>query len=185
MKLVLIIGILLAVSLGAAADPIQPRGGSIFADPVASKPGDVVLVLIKDVTTVAQKADTENQRSGQMSLFGLGNLISQFFPSSLDNSSHTGSRTNDDHEQKFESTLTTTVKSVTSTGNLVIEGQRMLVLNGQRQELRLSGEVRPLDLGADNTVPSNRITNLQIDYKGPLKGYARKGLIQWVLEILY
>lgn len=184
---VLMTALVLVTSLGvpAWADPIEPRK-SVYADPVASAPGDTVFVLIKDATVLVQRADTQNRRDSRASLLGISDLLRSFFmPSSLDNSSQNGKQSNDNREQRFESSLTALVKSVTPSGSLVIEARRVVVLNGQRQELTMTGQVRPMDIGPDNSVPSQRIANLVVDYKGPLRGHDRKGLIQSVLDILY
>ena len=183
-----ILAVLVLVAWGgvpAGAEPIQPRK-SVYADAVASSPGDTVFVLVKDATVLVQRADTQNRRDSRSSLLGISEVLRSFFmPSSLDNSSQNGRQSNDNREQRFESSLAALVKSVTPSGNLSIEARRVVVLNGQRQELTVTGQVRPLDIGPDNSVPSQRIANLVVDYKGPLRGHDRKGLIQSVLDILY
>lgn len=183
MRWILALGLLAMVASGALGDPIQPRGGSLYVDRVASKPGDVLVVVIKDTTNVVQQADTQSRHDSQRSLFGIASLFSAFFPQSVDNSTTSGSHSNDNHEHKFESTLSVTVDDVLANGNLSISGQRVITLNGQRQQLTVKGEVRPEDIASDNTIPSNRIGNLRVDYKGPLKGHQRKGLMEWVLDL--
>jgi len=143
-------------------------------------------VLIKDATVLVQKADTQSHHDSRASLFGISDLLRSFLmPSSLDNSRQNDVQSNDSREQRFESSLAAVVKSVAPSGSLVIEARRVVVLNGQRQELTLTGQVRPVDIGPDNSVLSQRIANLVVDYKGPLRGHARKGLIQAVLDVLY
>jgi len=169
----------------ASADPIQPSPRSIYADRTASSVGDTVVVLVKDVTSVVQRVDSEVRRDAQASAFGLGAILNMFFPASLDNSLRSGTQANDDATQRFESALSASVVEVLPSGVLRIEAQRNITLNGQKQWLRLAGEVRPQDLRADNAIPSDRVTNLSIDYRGPLRGKQRRGLINSVLEILF
>lgn len=174
------------VTTGLAwSDPIQPRETSPYADHTAARVGDTVTILIKDATSVVQRLDAQNQRDSQNNAFGLGTLLTSFFAPSLNNTSRSGSRSNDDHQERFESSLSVSVVAVKPNGNLSLRGGRVITLNGQRQELLLQGEVRPFDLADDNSVLSNRVTNLTIDYKGPLRGKARKGFIQGVLDIFF
>ncbi len=177
--------LLLLLAAPAWADPIQPSGSSPYADRTACKVGDTVLILIKDVTSVIQRVDAQSRRESHANAFGLGQMLGLFFQPVLDNSLRSGSRANDDHTEKFESALSAAVVSVAPSGALQIQGRRVITLNGQRQELAIGGEVRPQDLSAENSIPSNRITNLTVDYKGPLRGKARRGLVQSVLEILF
>lgn len=62
--------------------------------------------------------------------------------------------------------LTAKVVEVLPNGNLKIEGRQAIVLNGETQEIILSGYIRPEDVDADNTVLSSFISDAQIAYKG-------------------
>ncbi|MGL6054801.1 MAG: flagellar basal body L-ring protein FlgH, partial [Vibrio metschnikovii] len=53
---------------------------------------------------------------------------------------------------------------VLSNGNLVVRGEKWLMLNTGDEYIRLSGTVRPDDIGYDNTIASNRISNTRIQY---------------------
>jgi flagellar L-ring protein precursor FlgH len=62
-------------------------------------------------------------------------------------------------------------------GNLVIEGHRTRFLAGEERTLRVTGIVRPTDIGAQNTIQSEFIANFQISYvgKGPDTTFTRYG----------
>jgi flagellar L-ring protein precursor FlgH len=58
------------------------------------------------------------------------------------------------------------VVAVLPSGNLVIAAERSIVMNHERQSIVLRGVVRPGDVGPDNTVVTNAISNLELELKG-------------------
>lgn len=71
-------------------------------------------------------------------------------------------------------------------GNLVINGNRMITVNDEKQILEISGIVRPEDLSADNTVLSSLVADAQIKYagKGAVSEKARLGFISRLLSMM-
>jgi flagellar L-ring protein precursor FlgH len=62
--------------------------------------------------------------------------------------------------------ITVTVVEVLPNGNLAVQGEKILTLNRGHEHVRLSGIVRPMDIGPDNTIPSNRVADATIVYSG-------------------
>ena len=62
--------------------------------------------------------------------------------------------------------LSVTVVRIFENGNMGILGQKELTLNNGKEYIRVSGIVRPEDISAGNTVPSNRLADAQISYTG-------------------
>lgn len=58
------------------------------------------------------------------------------------------------------------VVGVDEIGRLSIEGEQTLLINGERQHIRLRGRVRPQDVDSDNSVQSHRIANAHIELVG-------------------
>jgi flagellar L-ring protein precursor FlgH len=58
------------------------------------------------------------------------------------------------------------VDSVLANGNLVINGKRTIIVNGEEQVITLSGIVRPSDIQADNSVYSYNISDARIAFEG-------------------
>jgi flagellar L-ring protein precursor FlgH len=58
-------------------------------------------------------------------------------------------------------------------GSLVIEAERQLTMNNERQTVLLRGLVRPGDVGPGGAVASNSIANLELELKG--KGVISEG----------
>ena len=66
----------------------------------------------------------------------------------------------------FTGTITAQVIGKQPNGNLIIQAQKNIVINGESQVLTITGLVRPEDIDDTNTVTSDRIFNLQVTYTG-------------------
>ena len=79
--------------------------------------------------------------------------------------------------------ITTRVKEQLPNGDLVIEGVREIVINGDRQFVTLSGIVRQADIASGNIVPSPFVGDLQIKYFG--QGFMKDNLSPgWLIRFL-
>jgi flagellar L-ring protein precursor FlgH len=138
----------------------QPLAG----DRRAFKAGDVLTVLVVENSSASTTADTSTARKG-----GAGVGVSS--PSSTKNY---GLSANDDYsgQGKIQRTgrllaqITVTVESVDAGGMLWVSGEQLLEVNSEKQQIRLEGRVRPVDIATDNTVPSTRIADAKISYVG-------------------
>ncbi|MGF6263900.1 flagellar L-ring protein precursor FlgH [Paraburkholderia youngii] len=63
-------------------------------------------------------------------------------------------------------TLAVTVIGTVSGGNLVVSGEKVIVMSGTRDRLRLSGIVNPKDIEAGNYVASSKVANARIEQAG-------------------
>jgi flagellar L-ring protein FlgH len=85
-------------------------------------------------------------------------------------------------------TLTGRVVALLPSGTLVVEAERQIAMNDQRETVILRGLVRPGDLDATNTVLSNSVGNLEVEVKG--KGVISEGvrppnpLMKWILRVV-
>ncbi|HEY6769642.1 MAG TPA: flagellar basal body L-ring protein FlgH [Candidatus Sulfotelmatobacter sp.] len=88
----------------------------------------------------------------------------------------------------MSTTLTGRVAAVLPTGTLVIEAERQIVMDNQKETVIVRGLVRPGDLNATNTVTSNSVGNLEVEVKG--KGIISEGtrppnpVVKWILRIV-
>jgi flagellar L-ring protein precursor FlgH len=62
--------------------------------------------------------------------------------------------------------LSVTVAQVLPNRNLSIRGEKWITLNQGSEYVRITGIVRPIDVGPDNTVPSTKVANARISYSG-------------------
>lgn len=87
----------------------------------------------------------------------------------------------------FSTLLTATVVDVHPNGNLVIEGRRKIVLDGEEKWMTVSGVVRPFDVQPENTVRSALVANATVTYQscGPLARTTRPGWLEKILDFLW
>jgi len=85
---------------------------------------------------------------------------------------------------QLTATLSVRVIRINADGSLKIEGRREVVVDGRRQQMTLTGLVRPQDVSPQNVVLSSRIAEASISYKG--NGMSpRRGIFGWILGIFW
>src|SRR5260221_13481697 len=62
--------------------------------------------------------------------------------------------------------VTAVVQAVYPNGLLHVKAEQTIEMNSEKQEIRLEGNVRPIDITDGNTVLSTRIADAQISYIG-------------------
>lgn len=169
------------------------RMASLSTDYKAAIAGDLItIVVVQDVTTSnsgAVSTDRSFKTSsgvdslpGRIKTGGVTNLLGLH---SADTLSGKGQATS---ASRVTTTLAGRVVAVLSSGNLVIEAERSIAMNHERQNIVLRGVVRRGDIGPNNTVASNTIGNLELEIKG--KGVISDGtrppsfLTRLVLRVL-
>ncbi len=85
--------------------------------------------------------------------------------------------------QEFSDKIAVRVVNVLPNGYMVVEGKRTQIVANEERELLLSGIVRPIDVMPDNTVRSQFVENLSIQYSGcgPESHFSNQG---WAARIL-
>jgi len=63
-------------------------------------------------------------------------------------------------------TVTAEVTAVLPNGNLVVQGDKEIMVNSEKQTITVRGIVRPDDLSAVNSVPSDRVARMEILVNG-------------------
>jgi flagellar L-ring protein precursor FlgH len=83
-------------------------------------------------------------------------------------------------------TITTHIEDILPNGNLVVRGRKQIRVNDEISEIYLSGVVRRDDVAPDNTVSSQRISNLQVDVRGtgPVSAKSTGGLLSRLFNFL-
>lgn len=137
-----------------------------FAEIKGLKIGDVVTVIIVEQATASNQATTQNKKSTKLSgTAGTGPL--RFLDAM-------GAGTNSDFQGDGQTSRTTSLQTrctarvmkVLPNGNLYIEGHRTNQINNEVQEIVCKGIVRPVDIGADNTVLSSALAEAEIKLSG-------------------
>jgi flagellar L-ring protein precursor FlgH len=144
-------------------------GRSLFSDQKANRQGDAVTILIVEISSASNDAKTSSSRESNLSLsgsmktsnspgtevsggLGLGNQFK--------GEGATASR------GSIRAKISARVDSVLTNGNLVVNGNRTITVNGEEQTIKISGIVRPSDIQADNSVYSFNISDAVIVFEG-------------------
>ncbi|TKC89793.1 flagellar basal body L-ring protein FlgH [Trinickia terrae] len=69
----------------------------------------------------------------------------------------------------FNGVITVTVTNVLPNGNLVVSGEKQMLINQGNEFVRFSGVVNPNTVAGDNSVFSNQVADAKIEYSA--KGY--------------
>ena len=154
------------------------RGAEWFTDHRARQVGDVITVQIVESAEASSEASTETGRESSLKasldkFLGLSKEYPSSHPflnpfkgiSASTSSDFKGSGTTT-RKSKLSTTISAMVVEVLPNGNLVIEGSRRIMVNGEDQSIVLRGIVRPEDVSEENVVLSTAICNAQISYTG-------------------
>jgi flagellar L-ring protein precursor FlgH len=133
--------------------------------------GDLVRILIVQDTTATNTANVGTDRSFKASS-GIDALGAHMNNSSVQNlfsprSSQTlAGKAQASSKSTLRTTITGTVVATLSSGALVVQAERSLTMNNERQTVVLRGIVRSADISPDNSVLSNELGNLELELKG-------------------
>ncbi len=161
-----IIYIFLFASVIFAQDMRQNGFSSLFSDQKANKVGDAITILVIESSQASNNSETNTGRTSNLGFSG------KMQPSNTGGGIAIGSN-NNFKGSGFVKTrgmvrtkISATVDSVLANGNLVIKGNRKIVINGEEQTVFIKGIVRISDIAPDNTVPSYNISNAEIVFSG-------------------
>lgn len=88
---------------------------------------------------------------------------------------------------QLTTTITVEVREIRPNGYLVVEGSRLIDLNGEQEQVTLYGVARPEDIRSDNTVLSTKVAEMRIQYsgKGAGKSASRPGILGRILGWIF
>lgn len=159
-----------ALLLLIAATAVVPSYAqvSVFADPKATDLGDLVTVVLIERTSAHRQSNWQNQSNSAMAGaadVGGGSALSGRFALDATFNKQARNKNSSSQEDLLNGTITARITEVDPAGNLHIEGERRLSVNGETHLLRLSGVVRPVDVRSNNTVLSPDIAGADIEYR--------------------
>jgi len=147
----------------------------LFSDLKAMNPNDIVTVVISE--SIAQSSDgsktiseVSNDElgagvfSGLSSLSAITDKAGKIGFEAGSTNSYTGSGNNSRNES-FTTTISARIIKILNNGNYFIEGNRELLVNGEKQLIQISGVIRPYDIDSTNTIDSKFIADAKIMYK--------------------
>jgi len=157
--------------------PAPPSNGAIYQagrevvlaeNPVAHHVGDIVTIVLNEATAAQKSATTTTSKSNTLAMPGtalLGKNVS-WLANNLNNSSKFNGEGASAQSNSLTGYLTATVLKVLPNGNLFIAGEKQIGLNQGKEYIRVTGVIRPIDLSADDSIPSYRVASAKINYSG-------------------
>ena len=152
---------------------------SLFQDGKARRVGDIITVVLAEQTTASKKADTNTSKKQETQLDNptiLGAPLSFNMPGGSRRDLNLGTTLSGDRSfagagdssqsNKLQGNISVTVAQVLPNGNLLVRGEKRVTINQGDEYVRLSGIVRPSDIGPDNAVLSTSVADAKISYTG-------------------
>ena len=154
------------------------RLADLGADYKAHQVGDLIMITVVQNITATNAGSVSSTRDlsassgisalpGQLKTAGIASLFSPTSAYSLAGKGQAAT------SSSLTTTLAGQVVAVLPSGALVIEAERELTMNNERQTVLLRGMVRPGDVAPNGAVASNAIGNLELELKG--KGVISEG----------
>ncbi len=184
------IGLLIPVNNTSRADSLWKKrvtlNTNLYNDNRARAIGDIVTVEINESTAITGTEDSSADSSKNHSVnLDTSNFltsvkdISGYLPNFTADTSHSFSGTGEyESNRNINLELTAVVTEILANGNLIIEGNRDVNVNGEKYNIKVSGIVRPIDISLDNIIQSSSIANASITLEG--KGFlTRAGKRGW------
>lgn len=184
----------------------RPANGSLFSeanagwleDTRAVRVGDFVVIQI-DENANAKGGSTTNLKqessasSGANALLGIVPALKKAYPDVdpsklIEFASQSGFSGAGDTARNgaLSGSIAVRVGREMPNGDLFLEGTKVVLINNEEYHLYVSGLVRRVDIAQDNTLPSSRIADAQIEFtgRGDIADQQRKGWLARLAEAL-
>jgi flagellar L-ring protein precursor FlgH len=151
---------------------------NLFEDARARRIGDILTIGVVEQADATRDAATKTQHDSSIQLG-----ISSFYTAiaglvkknpGLDPNALIAAATRNDfngggntkRSGALAATLPVRIKEALPNGDFYVEGHKVLLLNDEESFLYLSGVVRPIDILPDNSVPSSKLADVELEYTG-------------------
>lgn len=167
---------------GALPPAVERAPGAIFQsgrevawleDLKAHRVGDIITIRLQEATQASKTSSTKTKKDTSVAnaaptLLGRGVTAggTPLLLNSLDGTQQFQGDGSSSQSNSLDGSITVTVIDRLPNGNLVLQGEKWLTLNQGDEYIRITGVVRPYDIGTDNTVTSDKIANARISYSG-------------------
>jgi len=167
--------------------PIDPRRspaqvevtGSMFNDNLSYdlysyapkfKIGDTINVLLQEDAVANKSASTNLSNENSYNLDPIkipgGNLSVNGNDVELGISQDQGfdGESGSSQSHNIKGRITVSVIDILNNGNLVVRGEKWLVINNGKEYIRLTGIIRPLDVSLDNSIETYQVADSRIEF---------------------
>ncbi len=173
--------------------------GGLFEDAVAGRIGDILVIKIDEKDLATQQSDTKLDKNddtsyGVPAAFGFVPALKAKYPdldpaklfATTSSQRFTGNGAVN-RQGQVVATLPVRVRQILPSGDLFVEGTKVVMVGHEEKHIYLSGIVRRIDIAEDNTVPSSRIADAEIEYtgRGDIDDTQRRGWLSRVASKLW
>jgi len=148
---------------------------ALFEDRRPRYLGDILTILVSENINASKNSAADASRTGSAnSTVGLvpklfGGLISSDQDADAGGKNIMSAKGGANARNTFNGVITVTVVEVLPNGNLLVSGEKQMLINQGTEFIRFSGVVNPRTVSANNTVPSTQVADARIEYSA--KGY--------------
>ena len=160
------------------------QGTSLFADKKDLQVGDIIQIVInEDLTSKSNNkrelsSDRETSLGGDVfaatgnntlgeTTTGLANKANRNLGVNFGTESSSADKgsVKTQFDETFETTISAIIEETYQNGNYYIKGKKEMLIEGQKQNVIISGVIRPYDISSDNSINSSQIANLKLLYE--------------------
>lgn len=174
---------LLALLVAVPAAIPDAAAQSLYSDFRARKAGDIITIVLVEQTSAQRASEWQNSSSNGVDAaanVSNGSDLSGRFALDATFAKDARARNSSLQRDLLTGTITATITQRDDTGNLFLQGERSLNVNGETHLMKVSGLVRPVDVRTNNSVLSYNIANAHIEYSrkgGIARGFFRPGRV--------
>ena len=160
---------------------------TIFGDQRARAVGDILTIIVNETSSAIRSGASSNTKSASASTEKGGGLLGFVPDSSIGQQDNFSTKGSINNTNTAKARLTVKVVEVKPNGNLVVSGTQNIRQNGEEQRIVVSGQVRPADIQADNTVLSSNVADAKILFtgKGSIMRKQRQGVLTQIWNWIF
>jgi flagellar L-ring protein precursor FlgH len=160
-------------------------GASFFADHRAHGPGDVLTVLVTEASSATETARTTTDKKDAFNASLNTPARQRQWTVGMGGTFDGGGQIA--RTGQLLARISVTVYGIDEHGDLHVQGDQDIDLNGEHQRIHLDGMVRADDVAPDNTVPSWRVGDAKISLIGKgILGHSQKpGLLGRIMHFFH
>lgn len=157
------------------------RGASLFSDKKDLQIGDIIQIYIDETLTNESSDSKTTSRDSTTALNGgaftnitpgstVGDVATKLNRNigigfSAGSSNGFNGSQSQSSDEEFTTVISAIIQETYQNGNYLVMGTKQMLLNGQKQNIKISGVIRPYDISPDNTVYSYQLANLKVFYE--------------------
>jgi len=143
-------------------------GVALFEDAKARRVGDILTIILVEETSGQNSMDNSLNSSTELNLDTpiFGGQSEPDFNYEVGAGSTFEGGSGSSQSNRLSGSISVTVHQVLPNGNLVVEGEKWIRINKANEYVKLQGVVRPIDIGAYNSLYSTQVADARITYAG-------------------